>query len=113
MFNLGKPKFRIVRWQELYAPNPAMLRLRLEREGFRVSQWGDSPGAIFPNYKHPKLQSHWVISGSLEFTISGEIYTLEVGDRSFLAAETYQSMRIVSEDFAIYLVGEKITEARA
>lgn len=108
MFNLGKPKFRVVRWSKLYAPNPAMLRLKLEREGYLVAQWGDSPGATFPNYKHPRSQSHWVISGTLELTISGETFTLEAGDQSFLSAETYYSMRVVSEDFAIYLVGEKI-----
>lgn len=108
MFNLGKPKFRVIQWTELYAPNPAMLRLKLEREGYRVHQWGDSPGAIFPNYKHPTIQSHWVVSGSLEFTVNGEIYPLGAGDRSFLDAETYHSMRVTSEDFAVYLVGEKI-----
>ena len=107
MFSLGKPKFRVKRWSQNYAPNPAMLRLVLEHEGFRVNQWGDSPGAIFPTYKHPKLQSHWVVSGALEFTVGSEIFTLEAGDQAFLDAETYYAMRVVSEDFAIYLVGEK------
>lgn len=108
MFNLGNPKFRVKSWNYDYAPNPAMLRLKLEREGYRVFQWGDSPGAVFPPHKHTAEKSHWVVSGALELTINGEVYVLEAGDRDFIEAETYYSMRVVSEESVIYLVGEKI-----
>ena len=41
-------EFRIDRWNEVYAPNAAMLRLILEREGYRVFQWGDQPEMVYP-----------------------------------------------------------------
>ncbi len=31
---MNKMEFRVERWQNGYAPNPAMLRLLMEREGF-------------------------------------------------------------------------------
>jgi quercetin dioxygenase-like cupin family protein len=101
-------KYRVERWKEVYAPNAAMLRFLMEREGYRVYQWGDTPGAIFVLHKHSEAQSHWIVSGSLELTVNGVSYTLEAGDRDFLPAETWHSARVVSEETVVYMVGEKI-----
>lgn len=102
-------EFRIVRWSEAYSPNAAMLRLQLEREGYRVFQWGDRPEMVYPEHKHPEDQSHWIISGALELTVQGHgTYVLEAGDRDFLPAGTYHWARVVSEEAVVYLIGEKI-----
>ena len=102
-------EFRIDRWSEVYAPNAAMLRLIVEREGYRVFQWGDQPEMIYPQHKHAEDQSHWIISGALELTVQGfGTYILETGDRDFLPAETYHSARVVSEEAVVYLIGEKL-----
>ena len=102
-------EFRIDRWSEVYAPNAAMLRLILEREGYRVFQWGDLPKMVYPQHKHAEDQSHWIISGALELTVEGfGTYILEAGDRDFLPAETYHSARVVSEEAVVYLIGEKL-----
>jgi quercetin dioxygenase-like cupin family protein len=102
-------KFCVERWNEIYAPNAAMLRLQLEREGYRVFQWGDLPEMVYPLHKHAEDQSHWIISGALELTVKGHgTYVLEAGDRDFLPAETYHSARVVSEEAVVYLIGEKL-----
>lgn len=102
-------KFRVERWSEIYAPNAASLRVQLEREGYRVFQWGDLPEMVYPLHKHEEDQSHWIISGALELTVQGfGTYTLEAGDRDFLPAETYHSARVVSEEAVVYLIGEKL-----
>ena len=100
-------KFRVERWNQVYSPNGAMLRLRLEMEGYRVYQWGDAPGAIYGLHKHAEDQSHWIISGALELTIGSESYVLEAGDRDFMPAETWHTARVVSEEAVVYLIGEK------
>ncbi len=101
--------FRIQKWNRGSAPNPAMLRLILEGEGYRVFQWGDLPEMIYALHKHAEDQSHWIISGALELTVERlGTYILEAGDRDFLPAETYHSARVVSEEPVVYLVGEKI-----
>ena len=100
---------RIERWKMFYAPNPALLRLRMEREGYRVSQWGDSPGSLFAQRKHNEEKSHFVISGVLEITVERfGTYTLEAGDRDFIAAHSWHSVRVISNVTAVYLIGEKI-----
>jgi quercetin dioxygenase-like cupin family protein len=100
---------RVERWQEIYAPNAAMLRYILVSEGYRVFQWGDAPEAVYALHKHAEEQSHWIISGALEITIDGgESYVLEAGDRDFLPAQTWHSARVVGEESVVYLVGEKI-----
>ena len=102
-------QIRIDRWSEIYAPNAAMLRLQLEREGYRVYQWGDQPEMVYPQHKHAEDQTHWIISGALELTVEGYgTYKLEAGDRDFLPAETYHTARVVSEDAVVYLIGEKL-----
>jgi quercetin dioxygenase-like cupin family protein len=101
--------YRIERWTQLYAPNPAMLRHILVTEGFRVYQWSDLPEAIYVNHKHAEEQSHWIVSGALELSIERiGTFVLEAGDRDFMPANTYHSARVVSEEPVVYLVGEKI-----
>lgn len=101
-------RFEVIRWQEFHAPNPAMLRLRMEQEGYRVFQWGDNPEMVYPLHKHGEDQSHWIISGALELTVEGiGTYVLEAGDRDFMPANTWHSARVISEESVIYLIGEK------
>jgi mannose-6-phosphate isomerase-like protein (cupin superfamily) len=101
--------YKIQRWREIYAPNAAMLRIVLEREGYRVYQWADRPEMAYGLHKHHEDQTHWIVSGALELTIEKVgTFTLEAGDRDFLPAETYHTARVVGEESVIYLVGEKI-----
>ncbi|MEO6590054.1 MAG: cupin domain-containing protein [Pyrinomonadaceae bacterium] len=101
--------FRVEKWKEVYAPNAAMLRLILEREGHRVFQWSDQPEMIYGNHKHAEDQSHWIISGALELSVEGcGTYILETGDRDFLPAGTYHTARVLGKEAVIYLIGEKI-----
>lgn len=101
--------YRVEKWKEVYAPNAAMLRLVLEREGYRVFQWSDRPAMVYPHHKHPKDQSHWIISGALEITVERVgTFVLEAGARDFMPANTYHTARVVSDEPVVYLVGEKI-----
>ena len=101
--------YRIMRWREIYAPNAAMLRFQMEREGYRVFQWGDRPEATYALHKHNEDQSHWIISGELELMIEhiGTV-VLKAGDRDFLPARTWHSARVLGEETVVYLIGEKI-----
>ena len=106
---MNKTEFRVVRWQNGYAPNPAMLRLLMEREGFMVVQFGGRPEAVFSRHKNFEDQSTWIVSGALEVTVDGiGTYVLEPGDRDFLPAEIYHTARVVSEEAIVYLVGKKV-----
>lgn len=101
--------YRIEKWKEFYAPNPAMLRHILVSEGYRVFQWCDRPNMMYAKHKHGEDQSHWIISGSLELTIENVgTFKLEAGDRDFMPAHIYHSAQVVSEEPVVYLVGEKV-----
>jgi len=101
------PDYQFFRWPENFSPNPAMLRHTLEREGYRVFQWCDQPGAVYPVHSHAEAQSHWIISGSLELTIeSFGTVLLEAGDRDLMPANTYHSARVIGEEPVLYLVGQ-------
>jgi quercetin dioxygenase-like cupin family protein len=102
--------YRIEKWREYHAPNPAMLRYLLVKEGYNVFQWSDRPGMIFARHKHDEDQCHWIVAGSLEIHIE-ELgsFVLSPGDRDFLPAHTYHSARVISEEPVIYLVGAKIS----
>ncbi len=101
--------YHIEKWSQPTPPNPAMLRFVMEREGFRVFQWTDQPGAQYGNHKHDEFQSHWIISGSLELTVERVgTFILETGDRDFLPAGTYHSARVIGEEPVMYLVGARV-----
>jgi quercetin dioxygenase-like cupin family protein len=102
-------RYSIERWREDYAPNPAMLRLLLAREGYRVFQWHDAPGTIYGSHKHDEDQSHWVVSGRLEITVETQgTYVLCAGDRDHLPADNYHTARVLGDDPVFYIVGSKI-----
>lgn len=102
------PNYRVEKWPEVYPPNPAMLRLLLEREGYTVYQWGDRSGSGRPNQKYSGDASHWVISGALEVNVErAGVFVLEAGDRDFLPAESYHVLRVVGDEPVIYLMGKR------
>lgn len=98
----------IEKWKEPYAPNATVLRRQLEREGYRVFHLTDSAGTIYALHTHSRAQSHWIISGAMEFIVEDESYILEAGDRDFLPANVYHSAQAIGEESVVYLVGEKI-----
>lgn len=101
--------YRIEKWREFHKPNAAMLRLTLDREGYRVYHWCDQTEKIYAKHQHGEEQTHWIISGALELTIERVgTFVLEAGDRDFMPANTYHSLRVVSEEPVIYLIGEKV-----
>ena len=90
-------------------PNPAMLRFRMEADGYRVFQWSDRQGAFYGTHSHREDQSHWIISGRLEITVEGSgVYILEAGDRDFMPAETHHTARVIGDEPVVYLIGEKL-----
>lgn len=102
-------QYRIEKWREVYAPNPAMLRRLLELDGYSVFQWCDQPNAVYGLHMHGEDQSHWIVSGKLELTIEAiGTFVLEAGDRDFLPARTYHTARVVGDEAVVYLVGEKL-----
>lgn len=104
-----KSHYRIERWRQAFAPNPAMLRRTLESEGYTVFQWCDQPNAVYGLHKHGEDQSHWIVSGKLELAIEAVgTFVLEAGDRDFMPAHTYHTARVVSEEAVVYLIGEKV-----
>jgi quercetin dioxygenase-like cupin family protein len=104
-----KAHYRIERWAQPFAPNPAMLRRILESEGYAVFQWCDQPNAAYGLHQHGEDQAHWIVSGKLELTIEAVgTFVLEAGDRDFLPAHTYHTARAVSREAVVYLIGEKL-----
>jgi len=102
------PGYRVEKWQELYAPNVAMLRHVLTVQGYNVFQWSDQPGMEYGSHKHDEEQSHWIISGSLELSVQGVgSFILDAGDRDFMPAGTYHTARVVGEEPVMYLIGAK------
>jgi quercetin dioxygenase-like cupin family protein len=100
---------RVERWKEFNQPSPAVLRLRLGNEGYRVSHWADRVGTVYAIHKNKEEKSHWVISGALQVTFeNGETYTLKAGDRDFIAAQIWYRAQAVGDEPLNYLVGEKI-----
>lgn len=104
--------YSIERWKEMYAPNAAMLRHILVAEGYSVLQWCDGPGTEYGSHHHNDDQSHWVISGSIEFTIENDrTYVLEAGDRDIMPAFTIHKACVVSEGPVVYLIGSRARQA--
>lgn len=101
-------EYEIERWDSETSPDEAELRSRMESDGFSVFRWSDSPGAVYATHSHGNDQSHWVISGCIEFVVNGvETVRLNAGDRDFMPAGTDHSARVIGDEPAVYLIGAK------
>lgn len=97
----------IRRWNEPQRPDVADLRTRLENEGYGVTEWSDAPGTVYETHVHDTDQTHWIISGELQFTVAGESYQLGAGDRDFLPANTAHAAFVPGRKPVRYLIGVK------
>lgn len=97
----------IQRWTDTQLPDRTTLRQRLEAEGYIVTEYVDDPGAVYETHSHESDQTHWVVSGELEFVVNGEKYSLRAGDRDFLPANTDHSAFVPGNEPLRYLIGVK------
>lgn len=98
---------QVDRWSKATYADPNELRSHLESEGYSVFQWSDSPGTTYGEHSHSEDQSHWILSGALQLTVSGETYTLRAGDRDFLPANTIHSAFVPGDEPVVYLIGAR------
>ncbi len=99
--------FDIRRWQSSLEPDATKLRVQLESEGYLVTESVDEPGTVYSSHTHEIDQTHWIISGDVEFEVNGETYQLGAGDRDFLPANTPHAAAVLGNKPVRYLVGVK------
>jgi len=102
------PEYSVERWTAVQAPNSAMLRYTLGREGYEVFQWTDRAGMIYGPHKHAEDQCHWIVSGQMEIYVKDVgAFQLGPGDRDFMPAEIWHTARVIGEEPVLYLIGIK------
>ena len=97
----------IERWSETESPDAAVLRERMEAEGYSVFESRDAAGTTYGPHSHAKAQSHWIVSGTLIIRVGWEEYTLRAGDRDYLPANTEHSAIVPRDGAVVYLIGVK------
>lgn len=96
----------VIRWDERAAPDPRVLRRRLEAEGFDVLSWNDAPGTTYEPHTHEHDESLWICSGAMTFGIAGREHHLRAGDRLILPRGTVHTA-VAGEQGTAYLVGQR------
>lgn len=99
-------KLEVIRWDGKGTPEESELRARLEREGFSVWRWRDSPGADYSPHEHDHDESLWIVEGQIAFGVGERSYALESGDRLMLPKGTVHTAK-AGPNGATYLIGEK------
>lgn len=100
---------QLKRWNQTSAPSLDLLRTALGNQGYRVSEWTDPPGTVYPVHVHEYAEARWVVRGRLRVGLPerGEEITLEAGDRLDLEPnETYWA-DVDGEYPVMYLIGIK------
>jgi quercetin dioxygenase-like cupin family protein len=86
----------------------------LGRQGYRVSEWTDPPGTVYPVHAHEYAEARWVVRGTLRVGLPerNEEITLEAGDRLDLDPhETYWA-DVEGEQPVTYVIGIKNGDKR-
>jgi mannose-6-phosphate isomerase-like protein (cupin superfamily) len=97
----------IQRWTNSASPDRATLQRQLESEGYIVTEYVDAAGTVYESHSHEVDQTHWIVSGELEFKVEGTTYRLRAGDRDFLPARTDHSAFVPGNEPVRYLIGVK------
>ena len=93
-------------WDGPGAPSEAVLRRRLEAEGFGVFRWRDEAGAAYTEHAHDHDESLWVVDGEITFGAGGGELRLGPGDRLMLPRGTVHTAKAGPRG-ATYLIGER------
>jgi quercetin dioxygenase-like cupin family protein len=100
---------KITRWAQNELPALETLRHELGKQGYRVSEWTDAPGTVYPVHQHEETEVRWVVRGQLRIGLpeQGQEIILHAGDR--LELEPHELYWADVEDAApvMYLIGTK------
>ncbi len=100
---------KLKRWTQNELPTLDGLRQELTRQGFRVAEWSDAPGTIYPVQQLKTTEARWVVRGQLRIGLpdEGQEIILEPGDRLDLEPnETYWA-DVDEAHPVMYLIGTK------
>ncbi len=87
-------------------PERSRLVAELAREGLRVTEWSDEPGAVYTEHAHETAEVRVVLEGSMAVTTRSGTFELRPGDRIDLApAEPHAA--VVGPDGVRYLAGTR------
>lgn len=83
------------------------MRLRLERQGYRVSRYEYPPGTYFPEHSHGIDKIDAVLAGRFRLVIEGEEVILEPGDFVAVPRGVRHSAEVVGGETVISLDAAK------
>ncbi len=100
---------KIKRWTQNELPALDELRQELSRQGFRVSEWTDAPGTVYPVHQHPEAEVRWVVRGQLRVGLpeQDQEIVLEAGDRLELEPNEMYWVDVEAPRPVMYLIGAK------
>ncbi len=100
---------KVTRWKQEDLPALDALRQELGREGFRVSEWTDAPGTVYPVHQHDETEVRWIVRGQLRVGLpeQGQEIVLEAGDRLELDPNEMYWADVEAAQPVMYLIGIK------
>lgn len=100
---------KLTRWTQNELPALDTLRHELGNQGFRVSEWTDSPGTVYPVHQHNVAEVRWVVRGQLRIGLpeQGQEIILEPGDRLDLDPNETYWVDVETPRPVMYLIGIK------
>jgi len=100
--NLG-----LITWKETRKPTQHECKLRLQEEGYDVTEWNDPPGSNYQTHQHRHDECICIVEGSMEFEIESLRYKLQPGDCLYLPKFTSHSAVVPQNQSVRYLIGHK------
>jgi quercetin dioxygenase-like cupin family protein len=99
----------LIRWNKETKPSLDALRLALGKEGYKVSEWTDPPGTVYPAHLPDEAETRWVVRGKLRIGLveRGEEITLATGDRLDLEPHEMYWADVEGDYPVMYLIGTK------
>lgn len=100
---------KLTRWKQDELPALDVLRHQLGNQGYRVSEWTDPPGTVYPVHQHEMSEARWVVRGQLRIGLPerGEEITLAPGDRLDLDPNEIYWADVDATQPVMYLIGVK------
>lgn len=93
-------------WNGDGVPIRSKLEESLLEEGFDPFAWVDEPGKTYESHSHSHDETIWILRGTMQFKIGGQIFDLEPGDRLTLPRGSQHAAKAGPEGCE-YLVGQR------
>jgi len=101
-------QIQLQRWDDPSSPSEALMREKLESQGFHCNRHDYPPGTVFPEHSHDVDKIDAVLTGAFRITIGHRQFDLMPGDAIYIPRHVTHKAEVIGNETVMSLDGVRM-----